>query len=357
MSESTSHIQQLYTRLHSTISETLSKITDISTQTDISHAVPSLIAEIGEWLLVKQFDNSFTIKEDFTVWEFIKPVSDASTVATQLELAIDKTLKENPSFIDSQLYEFGKGLIILAQVDDYLYRDFSKSLKDTAIPKEAFSFLLKRSVSDSYVVNDKLIQDFAKELTDGFSASDDEYFSFTKGLHDTFVLQENIQQVFAKYLRDGVSFTDDVDGTASLQDDQELHVQKQFTHRATTYDVFHRQVFSQRVFADALRTTDKLTLDFVGHQTDVAQFSEQHFSALSKPLQVRASMSSHLARHTHKHVADAVNVSDFVGFSQGHHTGSGSTTSLTDTVHIYSQSYTADMSYFADDYVGVVRTA
>ena len=90
---------------------------------------------------------------------------------------------------------------------------------------------------------------------------------------------------------------------------------------------------------------------------DTAIVVEQVTSIFSKPLQEQAQVLSTLAFHYHKHVADAVSMTDATGISEGHGNSVGNTTSLTDTVSIYSQSYTVDMSYFADDYVGVIRTS
>jgi hypothetical protein len=114
-------------------------------------------------------------------------------------------------------------------------------LTDSFSVSETLSKAFSRPVSDSSVVTDAEVKEVGKNATDASSVSDDDVIEFGKNPSDSFALADGIdtidvgkvlsdtsvtteEQQFAitKLLADSAFATDDLDGEASILDDQEM---------------------------------------------------------------------------------------------------------------------------------------
>ncbi len=118
-------------------------------------------------------------------------------------------------------------------------------------------------------------------------------------------------------MTDILSVTDDVDGEASVLDDQEMQFVKQRTDSAIMSDVIEFIISAVRNFQETPSVADALAKATARSQSDNALAGDAAIVAPGKGLQNTASTS--------------------------------------DAGSLRSQGY-CDLSYFADDYVGATRT-
>ena len=138
-----------------------------------------------------------------------------------------------------------------------------------------------------------------------------------------------------KSLSDTVGFTDDVDGAASILDDQEMQFHKARTHVASVSEVFERQVDYIRAFTNSSNTSDSTNMVTGKHIYDIPVASETLAKSLARLRSDSALLGDATVVSPGKVVLDL--------------------TSSTDTGSLRSQGY-SDFTYFAEDFVGASTT-
>lgn len=171
--------------------------------------------------------------------------------------------------------------------------------------------------SDAAEWLDQAILGAAKVQTDSARWADSATRSMTQSLADT------------------LTATDDVDGAASIDDDQEAQFIKARTDQATLADVFSRQAAFSRAPADETVCTDVATRQCGRALGESVVFSENRAAALSRFLTDASTLGDAHSVYPTKIATDQ--------------------TTLTDAGSLRSQGY-CDFSYFAEDYVGTSRT-
>jgi hypothetical protein len=159
--------------------------------------------------------------------------------------------------------------------DEYLV-SFYKTLTDDAGVAEHAALLTAKAFADIGVTTDDEFMAFTKNLNDTPVLTDDEVFAVGKLLQNTSAVLEAHALGHSKTLTSSVSFTDDLDGTASILDDQELAVFKQRTNIASAADLFSRQVGYSRAFSDSSSTTDTGLLLKQGYTDAPYYFAEDY---------------------------------------------------------------------------------
>lgn len=193
---------------------------------------------------------------------------------------------------------------------------------------------------------------------------------YTRDFVETVLSSETLYRVFHKTLLDVVGATDDFDGSAAADDNQNIQFYKTRDDFVSAADVLFREVAYLRSAADSATTSDSAVTEFVKNLSDVVTTSEVVYARLvgQQNANDSSNTSDVYAFDLEKTLADAAAATDaaFVEFLKG--LTDGATTG--DTVATFMgkiaqddvtaadsglavmQGY-CDISYFAEDYVGI----
>ena len=330
---------------------------------------------------------------DLAAKSLIRGVSDSGYVVDSDVINFIKGEFEQVGSVDTQSFGFGKDLAdLVSGIGDQVFIFAKKFPEDpvgvsevstlgTALGKsdpavlqdepafgvgkaevDAFSAADVNTLGIGKVSNDQVtaVEDTAtlasgKALTDQSVSTDNDIIAFTKALVEHGYISEaidtlNVGKVFTdvsaasdvintfglgKNLGDTVGFTDDVDGAASILDDQEMQFHKARTHVASVSEVFERQVNYDRVFTNSSNTSDSTNMVTGKHIYDIPVASETLAKSLARLRSDSALLGDATVVTAGKVLLDL--------------------TSSTDTGSLRSQGY-SDFTYFAEDFVGASTT-
>jgi hypothetical protein len=239
---------------------------------------------------------------------------------------------------DAAQLAVGRPIADVLAVIDQLERQFSKGASDNAFAQEALQSAFGKASSNSAIPTDVFTANFGKSTSDVSLATDEDY---------NFAVQ--------KALFSALSVTDDVDGEASILDDQEIQFVKARTEIASVADTLLLAVSYLRAFSDTSSASDALTLapqKSVGENlgltdTIVLLYTFNRFFTEATAVTESISKTFSRPRADSAFLGDATTTSPNKGLFE--------TTSFTDAGSLRSQGYAA-FTYFQEDYVGASRT-
>jgi hypothetical protein len=182
-----------------------------------------VLSEVLAREFAKQKSDAFNVAELYS-GKLTKPFSNSSAVLEDSVIALTKVLNEQPSFDDDEVIEFFKIL------------------------------------GDSSVFSEQLARVMAKPLTDAA------------------VTVELVSNILSKQIEDRVSSTDDWDGSASIEDDQEMYFTKQMSEIAAVTDVIAWLLTAVRNFEESALISDTGSLRSQGY-CDFSYFAEDYVGA------------------------------------------------------------------------------
>ena len=238
--------------------------------------------------------------------------------------------------------------------DDYS-NDFAKHVADAINLQEATALAATKTAADATGLSDTASSGVGKSATEAVSSSDSQTSVFTKGVEDTPAFADTRFAVYQKALTDTATASDDVDGEATLLDDQEIQFLKQRTDAATISDVILVLLIFARNLADNATLLDDQEIQFVKQRSDAATITDVFATLRSfvrNPVDTTAASES-ASKAFARSRADSALLGDAVVASPGK--GVLETTSTSDEGSLRSQGY-ADFIYFAEDYVGASQT-
>jgi hypothetical protein len=279
---------------------------------------------------------------------------------------------------DTQRKDFGKNLAEQSLVTDTFIRavQFSRVFDEPVGVASQATKAVQKSLSESETVTEAISKGIGKAPIDELAAIGD----FTRtvvfkrvpnealGLTDVFAKQVAYSRVF----NDVVFPTDDLDGEASLQDDQEIAFVKTRTDLTHTADVFSRTVSFNREFTDAAGAGEQATKGFGKALEDASAFADvQNFSLgkalsdtpifvdtqaldVSKPLIESGVATDSSEKGVSKPTTDSFGAIDLstVDFEKAQ----TDPVSTADAGSLVSQGYVDNNQYFAEVYVGTSRS-
>jgi len=270
-----------------------------------SYSHIALAIELGYFLIEKDIFGNVTVHDgtgafDGCLLEFFKTLTDDSNLADDAVWAFNKVLAENPSVSDTEVFDFYKVLAETASAADQYAVSLNKPTNDLYSATDSSNLGIGKVTEDTASVVESDYKTFYKALVEAPALVDViDTLAFFKATQDTVGFTDAETLAFVKHLLDTVNATDDIDGAASILDDQEMQFFKNTTNAATVADVFTRIISFTRSFTETPNATDSVTLNY-------------------GPIFLN-------------------------------------TTSLTDAGSLRSQGY-CDFTFFAEDYVGASRT-
>ena len=321
-------------------------------------------------------------------------LSDFGYVLDQLAVSLGKTFSDSANFSLTVTYDFAKSIGETAQTSDILTKATGSSLQDQPIISEnidsiyfskiAFdsaNFSSATSVSttkplsntaafvddqttnfgkgleDSPVTGDLLALEYDKFLANSGAGTDTQALSIGKVADDSanFTLETTLDTT--KLLSDSIHVTDDVDGEASIEDDQNMLFTKSRTEVIWLTDSLDRTVAYSRAFSDSGVASDNV-INFqtskglddtasLGDFTDIDIVFTREFSD-SAIWQDGVSLGVSIVLTDNGYVLE----NKVKSFGKGN----SDSASVTDSGSLYRQDYVDNLFYFAEDYVGYNAT-
>jgi hypothetical protein len=218
---------------------------------------------------------------------------------------------------------------------------------------EDHAYLLTKKVKEDTVgLLDAKVYVFFKALLDVTGASDALASSFHKPAFDGSSVADAYALFLTKIVDDRINVTDDIDGAASIQDDQEMQFTKGVTDIAGVSDEIYIIIEVLREFFDEAMTSDFAAVSFSRPVSDAAQLTDNQTRSLDKGLFEVPNFQDFLIRYSEKPLLDNASITDLRAMATSTVKTDGFQT--TDIGTVRCQSYGED--YFAEDYVGVFRS-
>ena len=282
--------------------------------------------EITRLEVIKGFLDTAVVLESHSLG-FARPLDDAYSASEEISLGPNKAPFDTVGSVD-EINTIGFEKI---SFDGVNFSDSSTDVIsfgfDINLPKMPGLYFAEDYVASDYTAQEGFA--FARDLPsmgpgkvfdDGFSVS------------ETFTKQSN----YARDFTDVVYFTDDVDGNASILDDQEMQFFKSTTDIPGVSDLFERTVAYSRAFPDTLFASESINVLTSKHLYDIPVASETIAKSYS-----RLSADSAL-------LGDAAIVAQEKVLLN--------LAATTDTGSLLSQGYVSDATYFKEDFVGSSTT-
>ena len=202
---------------------------------------------------------------------------------------------------------FDEGII----TDATPFFEFFKTLTDDFGAAEQAALSVFKSIEDASTVSDQVSKGPSKgfleetKLADAINA-----IGFGKNPSDVINFEHTEIFEIAKQLADALVATDDVDGTASLLDDQELQFFKQLTNITGVTEAIVLTLILGRTLADSFTATDSALLASVKAASDTAAAAEILTRAIGKLLADNPAVIDAEIRAVQKAFADAAATTD-----------------------------------------------
>ena len=137
-----------------------------------------------------------------------------------------------------------------------VYIDGDVNVSDRAGAEDAFVFAMTRQLVDVAATVDLVSKTLGKVFADGSAMTDNDVLAIGKALADPTTMTDAIAFQQITVFNDIVGVTDDIDGAASILDDQEMQFIKNTTNTTAITDLFTRVVAFNRTFTDPTTMTD-----------------------------------------------------------------------------------------------------
>lgn len=226
---------------------------------------------------VKGVNDAAFASEDHRVFS-AKGVSERVEIAEGSAFGFSKKARDDITFVGDAEYLLGVGKALVdapAALDDSAFT-LSRPFDDAFAATEShafgvdkvffdqvtktdddFALFSQKASSDLLGAADTYASIFNKASSDTTFTTDDDIVQFGKATFDTGYADDGAYNFgTTKQLESSVFFTDDVDGAASIEDDQEMQFVKITSHVATVAESLYRQVAFFRDHADVASSSD-----------------------------------------------------------------------------------------------------
>ena len=366
---------------------------DAAVQADLLKAVTAYV-ELRAQTYAPVIDASVSavlLKVDAIVGEFVRFLSFADNAAisdAQLK-AISKAFVELLGAIDTVSKELGKGVTeSLTTLDVYVHA-VDKQLTEALAAIEQVSKGLEQAPKfDSASVSDDAVWAASKEFSETFGQREGPFvgqnYVDPTYLAEDYVLDGNPIKLLTKVIVDLLGVTDDFYGVANVDDDQIIVFGKSLLDMPVTSDQANKSfsrtgvasaavatdsaaVTTGKTLADVLSKSDILVRDVGKSLADSANTADSETLAVSKTLADSAVFSDFLVTSTAKALQDTALLSDLAAKNlsrnrsdsvtivevSSREPGKGlSDSAATSESGLLRKTDYADITYFAEDYVG-----
>jgi len=276
--------------------------------------------------------------------DFARPVFDPLQVSDIPVKSISKTPSVEELSVGDTLepFLFGKNPFDSVGAIETLRRDMAKAVGDDTD---------QEYVADGYFFEDYIVGSPTEILAtfDLFASTLAKSFSDSSSASDAFERQVDFSRAF----NDSVFFTDDVDGAASILDDQEMQFFKFTNDAAFVGEEIDIVTGFNRAFVDSAASTDSVARFTSKVLTNAFGVTDNKNVLTSKHIYDIPVVSDVLAKSTSSARSDSALLGDVDTFALNKLLQD--LTSTADAGSLRSQNY-SDFTYFGEDFVGASRT-
>lgn len=276
--------------------------------------------------------------------DFARPVFDPLQVSDISVKGIFKTPSVEELSVGDTLepFLFGKNPFDSVGAIETLRRDMAKVVGDDTD---------QEYVADGYFFEDYIVGSPTEILAtfDLFASTLAKSFSDSSSAADAFERQVDFNRAF----NDSVFFTDDVDGAASILDDQEMQFFKFTNDAAFVGEEIDIVTGFNRAFVDSAASTDSVARFTSKVLTNAFGVTDNKNVLTSKHIYDIPVVSDVLAKSTSSARSDSALLGDADTFALNKLLQD--LTSTADAGSLRSQNY-SDFTYFGEDFVGASRT-
>tara|TARA_B100000902_G_scaffold120381_1_gene120704 strand:- start:72 stop:914 length:843 start_codon:yes stop_codon:yes gene_type:complete len=222
-----------------------------------------LTVEQGNFLLFSELASTVAAADgvgsvDGALLHFFKTLTDSAALAEEAVLAFNKGLSETIGVAEANIISYEKPLADTAAVTEVVSKAFPKAFADSfSVAEDAASLGLGKIFSETPSMTDVLRP------------------SVGKGLSETPAFTDAITaRALTKALANSINVTDDVDGEASILDDQEMQFVKNTINVATVTEAILIATTFNRAFADSFGVTDGDVLNFGKRPSDTTSMTD-----------------------------------------------------------------------------------
>lgn len=220
-------------------------------------ALINMATEIGHFIELLRREDLANVSDSQKA-TFYKVSADALGALDKYVATYNKPRQDASTFSDDQSFLVHKAFSDLNRLLDTHKLTFSKSLQDQVAGLEDHTYVFAKKAPENFAaLLDQIdTKGVFKVKSDASTLSDDESRQFTKDRQDGAGFSESKYHFIAKVLNDTVNTTDDIDGMASIDDDQEVQFFKVIGELTQTQDEFYRLMAFVRAFTDETGFSD-----------------------------------------------------------------------------------------------------
>lgn len=311
-----------------------------------------LAYDLGVWLKHLRYQEHFGAM-DKALLSFFKTKTENLQLAEDVTTQFYKNLRETLGLSDKQIFAVFKKLVDEAGVQDLYQMRFARSRFEQAGARDDYQHILNKQPKEIVGVQD--LQGFTlyRGFNEAGAASESSLRVLTKNNYELGIFTETRRVNVSKVLNDYLNVTDDVDGAASIEDDQEMQFIKQRTDLGAVSDSLAFAMSYVRFYTDSYKALDKITFGFGKSILDTGRFSDSKTFVVSKKLVDSFGSRDLLAKGMSRPLTDNARTADLKAFAFNKARTDAAT--MSDSGSLRSQGY-CDFSYFSEDYVGSSRT-
>jgi hypothetical protein len=332
----------------------------MGTAAQVSVSPVRLAIEIGEFLLnvrkrdsVTASDGTGVLSEMFLT--FFKSKIDVASVAEDVAFEFYKALHDEAGLSDARIFAFFKTLIDEMRVQDAHALNLSKPMAELVAGVEDKTYLLSKKVKEDAVGAQDALDyfDVAKALTDGIGLVEARAFGLFRPIAEKFEVADAEFQTVTKNFQDTLHVTDDMDGAASILDDQAMQFTKQMAEVAGVTDEIYIIIEVLREWFETATVGEVFALLLSRGLFDSAAVSDYCNQILNKTVFDTVGTQDSTTKSAAKSLADSGLFTDGKAIAMSR--VKNESTLISDTGSLRNQSYSGS-DYFAEDYVGVSRS-
>jgi len=219
-------------------------------------------AAIGRFLIfIERADQAGVA--DLASLGLVKPLKDFMGALDAARVSLGKGANDSSKISDASVRAAIKGLSETSRFSETTPKTLNKVLKDTAAILDLYAALLNKPLSESPRVTDSRTLTPQKNLKEVMALVDAATRSFGKSMTEASGVMDLATRSLAKNLNEALFVTDDIDGQASILDDQTVQFFKGRSDLFSVVDEIAVRVGFVRSFAEATTFSDGNFLDSI----------------------------------------------------------------------------------------------
>lgn len=279
-----------------------------------------LLAEAGNFLWVLRplsrvaASDGSSVAEQF-IKQFFASKTDNAELAESVAIDFYKAVSDNGQLSDDSVFNMLKGFSEAISLSERIDKNLSRGIADGVIGLEDSAFILTKKVkNDSANLADISVVNLLKSVQEEVATSELISKGFEKSFSDQSSIADAATKIVIKTIESNVITTDDVDGAASLEDDQEVHFFKNITDVVSFTESVLIVLSAIREFSDSASISDLVSQNVGKATSSFGSASEAHFKNSGKGLSDITEFEEETSFDVSKNLADTPLVGDVHAF-------------------------------------------